>query len=110
MPKPPRTRPPGAYPRPQRPRPPSTRPPSSAATAARAPHEVYVQIANLQMAKTRQQRIRAALQMQVERCTREIAQLDAEINRRLQQVDLAPRGDAGDDGAGEGDDGFAYSY
>jgi hypothetical protein len=48
--------------------------------------------------------------MQVERCTREIAQLDAEINRRLQQVDLAPRGDAGDDGAGEGDDGFAYSY
>ncbi len=119
MPKPPHTRPPGAYPRPQRPRPPSTRPPSSAAAAARAPHEVYVQIANLQMAKTRQQRIRAALQVQVERCAREIAQLDAEIARRLQQVGLVPRGAAGEAAPGdaenegaenEGDDGFAYDY
>lgn len=121
-----RTRPDKPQPRPTRPaplstRPPITRPPKLQSTARpqsqgqRSPHEVYVQIANLQMARVRQQRIRTALRVQVDRCTKEIESLDAqmrELYRRagLQRVapddvpESAPNGPSGTD------DGFEYQY
>jgi hypothetical protein len=116
-----RTRPSGAQPRPTRPSPPSTRPPklqsstrppSSAARANETSHEVYVQIANLQMARARQQRIRRALQGQVDRCTREIESIDARMRELYRRAGLEPvdpddqpaRNDADED------DGFEYQY
>jgi septal ring factor EnvC (AmiA/AmiB activator) len=67
---------------------------------------VFVQIANLQMAKARQQRIRASLQTQVDRCTAEIDRLDAEIRRRFDQVGLQQK----DDDTPSTDGGFQYDY
>jgi uncharacterized coiled-coil protein SlyX len=82
---------------------------------------VFVQIANLQMAKARQERIRAALSNQVDRCTREIARIDAKVDALYQQVGLRPvdndapdaessasgRASSADDSEAEG---FEYEY
>lgn len=116
-----RTRPNKPQPRPTRPSPPSTRPPKLQSTSrprsqGQAPsHEVYVQIANLQMARVRQQRIRTALQGQVDRCTREIEQLNAQIRELYRQAGLQPvdpkeMPDASQGGKESNDDGFEYQY
>lgn len=118
-----RTRPTGAHPRQDRPTPPSTRPPSTRPPTLRsqsAPgsggqpgHEAFVQIANLQMARDRQQRIRSALQSQVDRCTQEIEQIDAKIRALYDRVGLEPRDEdaAPTPNADQpDDDGFEYEY
>lgn len=109
-----RTRPNGASPRGRRPQPPSLRPPSSLDLARRQEsHEVFVQIANLQMARTRQERIRRALSGQVDRCTREIQRIDAKVEALCRKVGLRPDdAEASEPRADDGDeeDGFAYEY
>ena len=121
-----RTRPNKPQPRPERPTPPSTRPPTTRPPKlqsttrpqrqGQAPsHEVYVQIANLQMARVRQQRIRTALQGQVDRCTKEIAQLNAQIRELYRQAGLQPvdpeeMPNASTGGKDANDDGFEYQY
>jgi len=110
------TRPPGAQPRPQRPQPPSLRPPSSLDLARRQEsHEVFVQIANLQMARARQQRIRDALANQMERCSREIDRIDAKVHHLYDQVGLRPADTPSDESesaseASSDDDSFHYEY
>lgn len=110
-----RTRSTGAHPRADVPKPPSTRPPTSSLDASRSgqSHEVYVQIANLQMAKVRQRRIRDSLQRQVESCEQEIASLEQKIQALYEQAGLEPtdpddRTDPRLDA--EDDNGFSYEY
>lgn len=106
-----RTRPNGAAPRTKRTQPPSLRPPSSLDLARRQEsHEVFVQIANLQMAKARQQRIRSALANQMDRCTREIDRIDAKVNALYEQVGLEPTDADASSNAPTDDDGFSYEY
>jgi len=118
-----RTRPTGSQPRTTRPSPPSTRPPKTrppklqsssrpAAQAQASSHEVYVQIANLQMARARQQRIRNALRGQVQRCDREIESLDAQIRECYHRAGLQPVDpeDLPSPGAQDNDEGFEYQY
>lgn len=104
------TRPPGSQPRHNPPRPPSTQPPPRGEGQQRS-HEVFVQIASLQMAKARQKRIRSALQDQVETCNDEIARINEKIRGLYKKAGLeqqdeeersAPRS--------TGDDGFEYEY
>lgn len=76
---------------------------------------MYVQIANLQMARVRQQRIRSALQGQVDRCTKEIAQINAQIRELYRQAGLQPvdpeeTPTASQDERTSNDDGFEYQY
>jgi hypothetical protein len=126
-----RTRPNKPQLRRERPTPPSTRPPTTRPPITRPPklqsttrpqrqgqapsHEVYVQIATLQMARVRQQRIRTALQGQVDRCTKEIAQLNAQIRELYRQAGLQPvdpeeMPNASTGGKDANDDGFEYQY
>jgi len=108
-----RTRPNGAYPRPHRPKPPSTRPPSGMdASRQKGSHEVYVQIANLQMARARQNRIRASLQNQVDQCSREIAQIDAKLKALYDKAGLEPTDPSEKPQLQKPDDedGFEYEY
>jgi len=71
-----------------------------------------VQIANLQMAKARQQRIRDSLQRQVDSCEEEIASLQQKIEALYDRAGLEPS--ESDDRSGprleEDDDGFSYEY
>ncbi|WP_022834758.1 hypothetical protein [Salisaeta longa] len=72
-----------------------------------------MQIANLQMAKARQQRIQAALSNQVDQCAREIDRIDAKINALCEHVGLAPieqDDDPSADAPAAEDDGFSYAY
>jgi uncharacterized coiled-coil protein SlyX len=109
------SRPQGAHPRHDPPKPPSTRPPTSSLDASRAgqSHEVYVQIANLQMAKARQKRIRDSLQKQVATCEEEIAEIEQKIQALYDRAGLEPK-NPDDRPAPEvqsgGDDGFEYEY
>ena len=90
----------------KRPRPPSTRPPSSLRAAKRSDdHKAYVELANLQMARTRQTRIRAALQDQVERSTRRIQKIDEKVAAVKAEIQQSQSGQEARD-----DDGFAYQY
>ena len=105
------TRPPGRHPRHNPPRPPSTQPPSTAAGQQRRSHEVFVQIASLQMAKARQKRIRAALQGQVEACNDEIQRIESKIRGLYDEAGLEQREEEGDPPApAPDDDGFEYEY
>ncbi len=103
------------HPRVNRPRPPSTRPPSSA-EATQASHEVYVRIANLQMAKARQKRIRSALQDQIDTCTQEIERIERKIAELYDEAGIEASEPENDTTATDspspstGDDGFEYEY
>lgn len=99
----------GATPRLQRPRPLSTRPPSVQNHVSRSGHEVYVQIANLQMAKARQERIQAALQDQVNRCAAEIDQINRRVQELFDKVGLTDASE-GQSNAAFGDEGFEFKY
>jgi uncharacterized coiled-coil protein SlyX len=111
MSKPNGTRPPGRQPRHNPPRPPSTQPPSTAAGQQRRSHEVFVQIASLQMAKARQKRIRAALQGQIETCNEEIERIEEKIRGLYEEAGLEQRDEAADPSPpAPGDDGFEYEY
>jgi uncharacterized protein (DUF305 family) len=102
---------PSNQPRLNRPRPPSTRPPSSADAARDQSHEVFVQIANLQMAKARQKRIRAALQGQVDTCTQEIERINQKIAALYDEAGIEPADDEADGPTPSGrEDGFEYEY
>jgi hypothetical protein len=102
---------PSNQPRFDRPRPPSTRPPSSADATRNQSHEVFVQIANLQMAKARQKRIRAALQDQVNTCTREIKRINQKIDELYDEAGIEPSDDEADGPTlSAGNDGFEYEY
>lgn len=106
------TRLPGSQPRHNPPRPPSTQPPSRSGEDRRS-HEVFVQIASLQMAKARQKRIRSALQDQVETCNNEIERIEQNIRSLYDEAGLEAR-DEDDDARAKppsnGDDGFEYEY
>jgi len=111
MSRPPKSSSQARHPRTNRPRPPSTRPPSSADASREGAHEVFVQIANLQMAKARQKRIRAALQDQVETCNEEIER----INRKIDELyDTAGIESSDEEGGGPSpsaaEEGFEYEY
>jgi hypothetical protein len=102
---------PSNQPRFNRPRPPSTRPPSSADAVRHQSHEVFVQIANLQMAKARQKRIRAALQDQVETCNQEIERINRKIDELYDEAGIEPSDDDGDGPTlSPGGEGFEYEY
>jgi len=95
------------------PRPPSTAPPNRALGRSSAGHEVFVRIANLQMSRVRQARIRAALQGQVDRCTANIESINAQIHELYRQAGLetstpedAPSGPR----VARDDDAFEYKY
>jgi hypothetical protein len=94
------------------PRPPSTRPPSSAAAVQHRSHEVFVEIASLQMAKARQKRIRSALQDQVESCTEEIQRIENKIQSLYDEAGLEPNDDTDAPSAASpsGKEGFEYEY
>jgi uncharacterized coiled-coil protein SlyX len=94
------------------PRPPSTRPPSSGDAVQHQSHEVFVQIASLKMAKTRQQRIRAALQDQVATATAEIERIDQKIDELYDKAGLSEAERPDDAGAARpaDGDGFQYQY
>ena len=104
------TRPPGRHPRHNPPRPPSTQPPSTAAGNQRRSHEVFVQIASLQMAKARQKRIRAALQGQVESCNDEIERIESKIRGLYQEAGLEAKDDPAPPSTAPGEEGFEYEY
>ncbi len=75
------------------------------------PHTLYVRMANLQMARTRQQRIRAALQAQVNDCTQRIQEIDDKveaIKAEIQQAEASRRPKPSSDGSADG--GFEYEY
>jgi len=87
------------------------RPPSTAPRPERASHEVYVQIANLQMARSRQKRIRRDLKGQVDRCTREIESINARIQSLYDRAGLEyVEPDDRPAPAEQSDDGFEYQY
>jgi tetrahydromethanopterin S-methyltransferase subunit G len=82
------------------------RPPSSLRAATRSDdHKAYVELANLQMARTRQTRIRTALQDQVERSTRRIQKIDEKVAAVKAEIQQSQSGQEARD-----DDGFAYQY
>lgn len=95
------------------PRPPSTRPPSSGDGVQRRSHEAFVQIASLKMAKTRQKRIRAALQDQMASATAEIERIDRKIEELYEKVGLTQEEGADDADAPRSPangNGFQYQY
>ncbi|MFO8233050.1 MAG: hypothetical protein R6U20_10320 [Longimonas sp.] len=102
-----------APPRVNRPRPPSTRPPTSMRSlASQEPHTLYVRMANLQMARTRQQRIRSALQAQVNDCTQRIREIDEKVDAikaEIQKTEASRSSNLDDDASAE-DGGFEYEY
>jgi uncharacterized coiled-coil protein SlyX len=72
---------------------------------------VFVQIANLQMAKARQERIRAALQDQVDTCTQEIDRINRKIDELYEEAGIEPAEDETDGPTlSPGDEGFEYEY
>ena len=79
--------------------------------ASQEPHTLYVRMANLQMARTRQQRIRSALQAQVNDCTQRIREIDDKvqaIKAKIQKTEDARRPDEASSSADDG--GFEYEY
>lgn len=101
------------HPRINRPRPPSTRPPSSADAGRQGRHKVFVQIANLQMAKARQKRIRAALQDQVETCNQEIDRINQQIEGLYEKAGIEPSNEEEDvepRSSSSQEEGFEYEY
>jgi len=102
------------HPRHNPPKPPSTRPPTSSLDASRdgQSHEVYVEIANLQMAKARQQRIRDSLQRQVDSCEKEIASIEEKIQALYERAGLEPTDPDARSGPRleDDEDGFSYEY
>lgn len=99
------------HPRVNRPRPPSTRPPSSAEASQDASHEIYVRIANLQMAKARQKRIRSALQDQIDTCTQEIDRIERKIAELYDEAGIEASEPQTDNATPSRDeDGFEYEY
>jgi len=105
------TRPPGRQPRHNPPRPPSTQPPSRGEGTQERSHEVFVQIASLQMAKARQKRIRSSLQDQVDTCTAEIERINDKIQALYGEAGLEAQ-DEEERSASRptGEDGFEYEY
>lgn len=98
-------------PKTNRPRPPSTRPPSSADAVRHRSHEVFVKIANLQMAKARQKRIRSSLQDQIDSCTEEIERINRKIGELYEEAGIESTDDADETPTlSAGDDGFEYEY
>ena len=76
---------------------------------------MFVQIANLQMARARQKRIRDALANQMERCSREIERIDAKVQGLYEQVGLRPVDTTSNAAeqtseASSDDDSFHYEY
>jgi hypothetical protein len=72
---------------------------------------VFVQIASLQMAKARQQRIRSSLQDQVETCTAEIERINEKIQALYQEAGLEAQDEEKRSASRPtGDDGFEYEY
>lgn len=98
------------HPRVNRPRPPSTVPPSSAEASQDASHEIYVRIANLQMAKARQKRIRSALQDQIDSCTQEIDRIERKIAELYDEAGIEASESQTDTPAPRDEDGFEYEY
>lgn len=97
--------------RPKRPRPPSTRPPSSLRAAKRADsHKAYVELANLQMARTRQDRIRSALQDQVDRSSRRIRKIDEKIDAVKEQIEQNESAPSSNSKGSADDEAFEYEY
>lgn len=104
----------------------STMPKSKSGT-----HTVYTRVANLQMSKARQEKIRDALATQLQRCNEEIERLEDESRALLARIGVAERDKPAttksvkrvfsdfrtdtDDGPepsprSEGDEGFHYKY
>lgn len=105
----PRERSSRSQPRPKRPKPPSTRPPSSLRAAKRTDnHKAYVELANLQMARTRQGRIRSALQDQVNRSTRRIQKIDEKVEAVKEQIEANESAHSNPEGGA--DEAFEYEY
>jgi ppGpp synthetase/RelA/SpoT-type nucleotidyltranferase len=80
--------------------------------ASQEPHTLYVRMANLQMARTRQKRIRSALQAQVNDCTQRIREIDEKveaIKAEIQKTESARPPNPPDDARPE-DGGFEYEY
>lgn len=71
-------------------------------------HKAYVELANLQMARTRQDRIRSALQDQVDRSTRRIQKIDKKIETVKEEIEQDESANSNPkDGA---DEAFEYEY
>ncbi len=80
-------RPPSARPTASRPRPSSAIPQTGAGV-----HSLYVEMANLQMSKARQEKIRDALLEQVRRCEAEIARVDTRCEELQADIDARQSG------------------
>jgi uncharacterized coiled-coil protein SlyX len=86
-------------------------PPSRAEASQDASHEIYVRIANLQMAKARQKRIRSALQDQIDTCTQEIDRIERKIAELYEEAGIEGSESQTDNPAPSRDeDGFEYEY
>lgn len=100
-----------SHPRVNRPRPPSTLPPSRAEANEDPSHETYVRIANLQMAKARQKRIRSALQDQIDTCTQEIHRIERKIAELYDEAGIeASASEANHSTLARDEEGFEYKY
>ena len=79
--------------------------------ASQEPHTLYVRMANLQMARTRQKRIRSALQSQVNDCTQRIREIEDKvqaIKAEIQKTESARR--SGNASSPADESGFEYEY
>lgn len=80
--------------------------------ASQEPHTLYVRMANLQMARTRQQRIRSALQAQVNDCTQRIREIDKKVDAikaEIQETEASRRSSSAGNASAD-DGGFEYEY
>lgn len=93
-------------------RPHMSRPRSSKDVATDSSHSSHIELASLQMAKARQEKIRDALIDQVQSCEAEIQQLEQQIQEKLDDLGLAQKGenDRSKDRDDASDDGFTHEY
>jgi peptidoglycan hydrolase CwlO-like protein len=73
-------------------------------------HEVFVQLASLQMAKARQKRIRAALQDQVRTATAEIERIEQKIDDLYEEAGLERDEEARTSARRRPEDGSGFQY
>lgn len=78
--------------------------------ASQEAHTLYVRMANLQMARTRQQRIRSALQAQVNDCTQRIQEIDKKVAAIKAEIQSKEARSSSQNDAEASDGGFEYEY
>lgn len=93
---------------PRRGRPRTRRPRSSKDASTDTSHSSHIELASLQMAKARQEKIKEALLEQVRSCEAEIQQLEHQIQAQLDELGLTREND--DENSSERADGDGDSF